>query len=439
MIEEEKKAGRKKTPRVLIVSHNVASRNTSMGRTLDTYFSGWDRDAIAQLYFHSEVPTVNLCGSWFRYTDMDAVKSVVLRRRPGTVLTEKDVQAERTDAADLGTLTGVYNYGRKRLPYIYLIRDGLWRISGWKHSGMIEWAEKFRPEVIFFASGDYAFPYRIVRFLSKRFQVPCVVCCFDDFYLFDKNEGRFLGRFRQNRFMKVVRETMDNAARILTVNEPMAEAYGKLFGKECGILYTAAEAAPGPAEEEKTGIAYLGGLGLGRERQLAEIADALRAVQGPGVPEFIDVYSGETDPEILGRLQENPGIRFHGAVPAGQVPEIIRKNKAVIHTESFDPVIRERVRFSLSTKIPDSIAGGTCLLAYGPAEVASMDYLIRNGAAFTATATEDLEGTLRRLFTDEEAYRRISASAQALAHKNHDGRQIRAYVRNVLTEEAANR
>ena len=436
MTEEEKKTGEKEYPRVLIVSHNVTSRNTSMGRTLDTYFSGWNRDAAAQLYFHSEVPTVSLCGSWFRYTDMDAVKSVIQRRRRGTVLTEKDVQPERADAADTGFLTGVYNYGRKRLPYIYLIRDGIWRISGWKHSGMIEWAERFRPEVIFFASGDYAFPYRIVRFLSKRLQVPCVVCCFDDFYLFDKNDGRFLGKSRQRRFMKVVRETMDAAARILTVNEPMAEAYKKLFGKECGILYTAAEQSSGEEETEKAGISYLGGLGLGREKQLKEIADALRETREPGVPEAVDVYSGETDPEILGRLQENPGIRFHGAVPAEQVPGIIRKSKAVIHTESFDPVIRERVRYSLSTKIPDSLAGGTCMLAYGPAEVASMDYLIRNEAAFTATSREELRETIHRLFTDEEEYRRISANAQALARKNHDGRQIREYVRSLLAEEA---
>jgi len=426
----------RKYPRVLIVSHNVLSRNTSMGKTLSTYFDGWDRDAIAQLYFHAEVPTNPLCENYFRYTDTDAVKSIPNRHRKGQILSAKDLRPERADARDTGSLTGIYNYGRKRSPLIYMARDGAWRLSGWKRSGVMEWIESFRPEVIFYASGDYAFSYRIVREISRRFGIPYVVCCFDDFYLYNRNEGRFLGNFRQNLYMKTVRKTMDGAARILTVNDSMAEAYGKLFGRECGVLYTAAEMTEAREPAEKSGIAYLGGLGLNREIQLTEIAEVLQSLREPEVPQTIDVYSGEKDPAILERLQACPGIRFHGSVPGEQVPGIIRKSKAVIHTESFDPQIRKRVRYSLSTKIPDSIAGGTCLLAYGPVEAASMEYLIRNDAAFTASSREELRPALLRLFTDGEAYARTVENARALARKNHDGRKICQYVRDVLTMAA---
>lgn len=426
-------------PRVLIVSHNVLAKNTSMGKTLNTYFGGWDRDAIAQLYFHSEVPTNPLCENYFRYTDMDALKSILHRHRKGTVLKAGDLRPERTDAADTGNLQNVYNYGRKRLPAIYLARDTVWKLSGWIHSGVCEWVEAFRPEVIFFASGDYVFPYRIIQTLVKRLEIPYVVCCFDDYYLCNRNEGKFLGRFRQNLYMRTVRKTLEGAARILTVNDAMADSYSKAFGRKCGVLYTAAEMPEDPDETDtagKAGIAYLGGLGLGRERQLTEIADAMRECRENGIPEKLDVYSAETDPEILGRLQANPGIRFHGQVSADRVAGIMRKNRAVIHTESFDPRIREIVRFSLSTKIADSLASGTCLLAYGPAEAASVDYLIRNRAAFTATSPEELRQVLPRVFTDEDEYRRIASNSRELARKNHDSRKIREYMRTVLTEAA---
>ena len=118
------------------------------------------------------------------------------------------------------------------------------------------------------------------------------------------------------------------------------------------------------------------------------------------------------------------------------MPEIIRASRAVIHTESFDPVIRERVRYSLSTKIADSLAGGTCLLAYGPAEAASMDYLIRNGAAFAATSPEELREILPRMFTDDEAYLRTSVNAAALARKNHRPETTRETIRSTLAEAA---
>ena len=138
-------------------------------------------------------------------------------------------------------------------------------------------------------------------------------------------------------------------------------------------------------------------------------------------------------------MQSNPGIRFHGAVPGHEVAGIIRKAKAVIHTESFDPVIREQVRYSLSTKIADCLASGTGLLAYGPAEAASMDYLIRNEAAFTATSPEELRKVLPRLFTDEAEYRRITGNAKALAWKNHTPEMTRETIRKTLAEAAEKR
>ena len=423
---------------MLIVSHQVLARNTAMGKTMDTYFSGWERDAVAQLYIQAEVPTDPLCTNYFRFTDSDALKSIVQRRRKGTAMTEEDVHPERADPVEMGNLTGVYHYGRKRTPLIFLARDGMWKLSGWKHSGMLEWAENFRPEVIFFASGDYAFAYRIVDFLSEQLKIPYVICCFDDFYLINPNRDLFLGEFRQKQFMKVVRRNVDNAAGTLAVNDAMAEAYRKFFGRDFGVLYTASDsAAAEPEDAEKQGITYLGGLELGRNLQLAKIADVLQECAGPGIPEVLDVYSAETDPALLRPVRQHPGIRFHGPVPGPKVPDIIRKSKAVIHTESFDPVIREKVRYSLSTKIADSISSGTGLLAYGPAEAASMDYLIRNEAAFTATSPEELRDVLLRLFTDEAEYRRITGNAKALARKNHTPEMTRETVREALAEASA--
>ena len=102
-------------------------------------------------------------------------------------------------------------------------------------------------------------------------------------------------------------------------------------------------------------------------------------------------------------------------------------------------MIRERVRYSLSTKIADCLASGTGLLAYGPAEAASMDYLIRNEAAFAATAREELPEVLNRLFTDEEEYRRITGNAKALARRNHTPEMTRETIRKTLAKAAEKR
>ena len=51
---------------------------------------------------------------------------------------------------------------------------------------------------------------------------------------------------------------------------------------------------------------------------------------------------------------------------------------AVIHTESFEQEMMELVRFSVSTKIAESLMYGPCLIAYGPEGIASIDYLKEN-------------------------------------------------------------
>ena len=421
-------------PKVLIVSHNVLSNNTNMGRTLSTYFSGWDRNAIAQLFFHSEIPTNPICENYYQFTDIDAVKSIICRKHQGKKLSKDDIRTDLEDAVNTGSLTGIYNYGRKRSPMIYLARDTVWTLAAWRCQSLIDWIDRFNPDILFFASGDYEFAYQVTKSIAEERNIPLVVLCVDDYYLFNTNEKKIIGRYRYNRFMHTVRETMNYACCILTMNEMMAGEYKRLFGKECYVLYTAAKKVPLYTGDKK-GIAYIGGLGLNRDKQLIEIAKALNEINEDKIPRRIDLYTGEKDPVILSRIKAEEGIDYHGQISGDQVADTIQHSKAVIHTESFDPGIRKRVKYSLSTKIPDSIASGTCMFAYGPEEVASIDYLIRNNAAFVATSPDKIKTVLIRLFTDESEYKRIAENAYALACRNHDGEKTTGFVLSLLTEK----
>jgi hypothetical protein len=61
-----------------------------MGKTLSSYFDGWDVNEIAQLYVHSEVPTSDACHNYYRITDKEMIKSV-FTRKSGTAFTERDI------------------------------------------------------------------------------------------------------------------------------------------------------------------------------------------------------------------------------------------------------------------------------------------------------------------------------------------------------------
>ena len=200
------------------------------------------------------------------------------------------------------------------------------------------------------------------------------------------------------------------------------------------MLYTAAEEKQISLNPDATGIAYLGNLGLKRNGQLVTMGRALQRIDVPGVSKFIDVYSGERNPQILKDLTPENGIRFHGAVSSEEVFRVMGSSMAVIHTESFDPEIQSRIRFSISTKIGETLMNGPCLIAYGPEGVASIDYLKENGAAYTITERAQLEAGLREILTNAQLRGQIVTNARKLANANHSMQINPAKVKAWLAE-----
>ena len=92
------------------------------------------------------------------------------------------------------------------------------------------------------------------------------------------------------------------------------------------------------------------------------------------------------------------------------------------------------VAYSVSTKIADSLASGTCLLAYGPAEIASIEYLKENKAAFCITEEAELEEGLVSLIGNSELQSALVQNALTLAKRRHNGSINRQMIKDTLEE-----
>lgn len=423
---------------ILVISHNVFSRTSNMGKTLSSYFRGWNTKDIAQLYVHSEVPTSDACHNYYRITDKEMIKSI-FTRKTGTIFTEEHIQRDRNEArTDTGTTAKLYQRARKRTPFTYFCRNLWWKMGKWKTKKLLNWVDEFNPDVIFLASGDYYFIYDIAYELAKYKEIPLVVSCMDDYYLFNKNEKKLGGRAEHKRFMKHVKRTMDYASCIYPICEKMGKDYGALFKKPYHTLCTPSTISEPLVYEKANAISYIGNLGYKRNEQLIDMGRALKALECDGKPEYIDVYSAESRPEILADLTEENGIKFHGKIGADEVLRVMGSSLAVIHTESFDEGTRKSVAYSVSTKIADSLASGTPILAYGPKEIASIEYLNENDAAFCITDEKDLEAGLKELIENESKRKKIVANALALAKKNHDSKTNCQMIKNTLSNYTSN-
>lgn len=229
-----------------------------------------------------------------------------------------------------------------------------------------------------------------------------------------------MGNIRQRHFMKAVRKTMQDCAAVFTICDGMNKAYSALFQKSCFTLHTSADKRKLTLDPAASHLSYIGNLSCGRYQSLLEMGKALSEVKRDGFPNVIDVYSGSREAQFIEPLKNARGICFHGAVSAEQIPQIMSSSLMVIHAESFDPAMMELVRFSVSTKIAESLMYGPCLLAYGPEGIASIDYLKENDAAYVITQTDRLSEGLTEILSNGKLREHIMGNARALAARNHD-------------------
>ena len=138
--------------KVLVISHNVFNQSSNMGKTLYSYFSDFSKYELAQFYIQAEVPTERtICTNYYRFTDIDAIKSIVNRKHGGVVFREDNIDTERKDErTDTGMVRYAYNAGAKNKTWAVYLRNIAWSLSSWKSKKLQSWIDEVSPDVIFF-------------------------------------------------------------------------------------------------------------------------------------------------------------------------------------------------------------------------------------------------------------------------------------------------
>ncbi len=79
-------------PRVLIVTVNPLSKTSNNGKTFASFFRGYPKEKLAQLFFHREAPSSDVCERYYRIGDEQFTRYVLRRTRTlGEVASRADV------------------------------------------------------------------------------------------------------------------------------------------------------------------------------------------------------------------------------------------------------------------------------------------------------------------------------------------------------------
>src|SRR5690606_35599716 len=106
-------------------------------------------------------------------------------------------------------------------------------------------------------------------------------------------------------------------------------------------------------------------------------------------------------------------------VPPESVSNLLSDYNLLMHLESFDEEVIKYTKFSISTKIPQYLAVGRAILAIGPRNIASIDYISENNVGYVCDDIDNIKNIFEEVLGDLDKIDIYSANAFFLANEKH--------------------
>jgi glycosyltransferase involved in cell wall biosynthesis len=301
--------------------------------------------------------------------------------------------------------------------------------SGRLSASLERWIEHFRPEVLYSILGTNGM-MELVLAVQRRFSLPLVVHFMDDWPA-ASYRGGLISPFERQRMQRLLRETLSRATLRLGIGEAMCDAYAARYGVPFQAFHNAVDVARWSSvvvERKRKEIAYVGSIFAAAQLEsLVDCCNAVARLRAEGVR--LSIYS----PAIYAephrrRLVVADNISLYDTITEDATFfRRIASADALLLPVNFDAATVRYIRYSMPTKLPAYLFSGTPILAYGPAEVAQLSYLLKEDAALVVRerGVERVAENLSRLLGDEALRARLGSNARRLALERHDLRAVR--------------
>lgn len=421
--------------KVLIISHNPITTYDAMGKTFASLFSAFERKELCQLYIYPTIPDVDFCHSYYRITDKDILNSYFKFSVKGRMIAKSEINTRVHSMFENPEDESLYRNKKNKKASRMLLRDVMWKFAHWYNKDLKNWIREQAPTHIFVAPGTAKFLYDMALKISKKFDIPIITYICDEYYFVKKPKG-FLNKIQVNSLQKKIAKLMRKTSHIVTICDNLSELYSKEFSVPTTVIMTGTsyKIAHTPIiSSEPTSITYMGNIRCNRYNSLVEIGQALQKINLECNANYVlKIYTAEKDESILKKFDGIETIKLCGYVAGDEFERIFHSSEVLLHTEAFDDNSIDLVKNSVSTKIADSLASGIPLLAYGPAEVASMQHLIKNDCAMTAISREELYNVLKQLFSDAALREKVTSKAIKIANIYHNSELASENLRKVM-------
>lgn len=424
----------KKFPKILVISNNPFSTVNNNGKTLASLFDSYPSQKLAQLYFSQEDPKHPLFNIFYRISDIDILRKIFHKTKScGNEVFYRESFLENKNNLELKK-----NNKIPKNSFFRILREFIWSDRFWNSKELNLWLEKFNPDIVFLCAGDSGFAYKITNYIKKKFDSKLIVYITDDYVLPRKTISIFWW-IRRNFIFSKMKNVINESDLFLTISEKMQKSYKQLFNKESIIaLNTPSSLLSDDLKQKDTRykqiLVYAGGLHYKRYVTLSLLAKAIyeyNKTQSSENKVFLQIYSNSIPKEsIKEKLCFENASDFLGSLNQEELKKVFNKADIMVHVEAFDKKSIEATRLSVSTKIPEYLSLGKPILAIGPSQIASMEYL--EDCSFCVNNKEDIYTKISEFLSDENLRKTISKKASEKYLKNHEKEKVSIFFINSI-------
>lgn len=420
--------------RLLIVSSDPLSQTYNNGKTLESLIHGWEKKSIAQFYTNPVLPSSTSCEYFFRITDQDLFLRIGHIKTIGQKIYNEPGSASVFQESFIRSIL-------KKSQTIRFLRELLWK-HNWDHCRTLNsWLDDFNPQVILFLGGDGLFLYHICSYIADKYSIPIIFQVTDDYL--DRSVGLSLfGLIRKKQLTKVFSAMVYKSKKLISIGDTMRIAYNERFGIDSVILMncvTIPYDTPTFKYENtnaKCSFLYAGSLYYGREKILIRLAQVLDQMKQNGLNVHLEIYTSS----LLSRKAKKYFKNSNSVSLCGYVTSEVLKRKMantdiLVFVEDFSRKNISNTRLSVSTKIPEYMISGKCILGIGPASIGSISYL-----KDFAYICDDINSTYKLieivtyLVTHPAEREKYAKRAYKVASLNHDEKKVRKIFRQVIND-----
>ena len=430
-----------KRKKILVIGHNVISRNDNMGKTMRNIFMSYDKSELCQIYLRHGEPDFSICDQYYYFDEVSILKSILNRKKETgypVVMEEKVSEDNDIVVQEVSELkSGIYQFGRRRTEPIFLMRNLLWMLGKWNTDGLKKWLDEQKPTCIFFFAGDYFFLLDIVMKIADYLKVPLYVYHLDE-YCLNKKLHQKVG-IDARVYMKYFKKLYEKAKMTFCISDIMRRDYEKIFKKDTDVLMNTCDFYMEPKEmnDKELVMNYFGNISFHRWEVLSLISTAVERLNKIYDKKIIfNIYSGEKNSIILDPFLSNPDVNFKGQISFEEVKSKMAESDILVHVESYDKESVESVKHSISTKVPEMLASNRLIFAVGPKDVAAINYIQSNNAGIVFN-TDNLDGLIEdmRCLYEDNDFSVYKDNAKKLYLENHTPKKVKEKLDSYFDED----